>query len=160
MNARDRSVPRVLVIGVGNDYRGDDALGLEAARRLSERRLPGVLVVERSGEGAELMETWKDVPAVVLIDAVSSGVAPGTIHRLEAHAQHVPAKFFHYSTHAFSVAEAIELARVLNRLPPRMIVCGVEGKNFQAKSGLSEEVQKSLPVLLDRVVEDIQTALI
>ena len=41
---------------------------------------------------------------------VQSGAAPGTIHRLDATETPVPSRFFHYSTHAFSVAQAVELA--------------------------------------------------
>ena len=77
----------VLVIGVGNDYRGDDAVGLIVARRIREMNLPQVQVIESDGEFTRLMESWKDAESVILIDAVQSGVAPGTIHRFDANEQ-------------------------------------------------------------------------
>ena len=153
--------PRVLVVGVGNAYRSDDAVGLIAARQIAARHLPNVQVVEASGEGAALIETWRDAEVVVLIDAVHAtrGALPGTIFRFDAHVQSLPANFFHYSTHAFGVAEAIELARALNQLPPRLMVFGIEGKLFDAGVGLSIEVERAVRSVVRRVRRSIRFAL-
>lgn len=132
--------PRVLIIGVGNEYRSDDAVGLLVARRLRELTLNNARVVEESGEGARLMKSWRDVDNVILLDAVFSGAKPGTIHRFDARVQRMPRDIFRYSTHAFGVGEAIELARELDQLPPRVLVCGIEGKNFERGMRLSSEV--------------------
>lgn len=134
---------KTLVIGVGNEYRGDDAVGLIVARRIRDDSSTRVSVREESGEGAALMEAWQGVESIILIDAVQAGGAPGTIYRFEAHVEPMPTRFFHYSTHAFSVAEAIELARKLNQLPARLIVYGIEGRNFEAGIGLSPEVEQA-----------------
>ncbi|MGH8094548.1 MAG: hydrogenase maturation protease [Chthoniobacterales bacterium] len=145
-----------LVIGLGNELRGDDGAGRVVAQRLRELALPGVEVREESGEGAALVETWKNSDAVILIDAAQSGAAPGTIHRLDASRVPVPSRFFHYSTHAFSVAEAVELARALDRLPTRLILYGIEGHDFSAGEKLSPEVGAALDELLSRVRQDLQ----
>ena len=72
----------LLVIGVGNDFRGDDAAGLLAARRL--RACRGVRAVEHTKDGLSLMEHWRPADHVFVVDALSSGHAPGTIFRFEA----------------------------------------------------------------------------
>ena len=146
-----RSKPRWLVIGVGNDYRGDDAVGLAVARRIRNERLEGVTVREASGEGLALMEIWQVADSVILIDAVHSGARPGTVHRFDAGARPLPAPLFHYSTHAFGLADAIELARALNQLPSRLEVYGVEGKNFEAGAALSPEVEAAARRVSQRV---------
>ncbi|MDZ7288312.1 MAG: hydrogenase maturation protease [candidate division KSB1 bacterium] len=148
---------RILIIGIGNEYRRDDAAGLVVARRLQKVVPSHVTVIEQSGEGAALLEGWKDTEVVFLIDAVHSGAAPGTIFRFDATTQPIPTKFFHYSTHAFSVAEAIELARSLNQLPSRLIVYGIEGKNFSSGVGLSPEVDNAVPEVERRVRQEIQS---
>lgn len=150
---------RITVLGLGNEFRSDDGAGRVVARRLREATLPGVAVREESGEGAALMDAWKEADAVILVDAVQSGAAPGTIHRLDASRVPVPSRFFHYSTHAFSVAEAVELARALNQLPPRLIIYGVEGKDFAAGEKLSPEVAAAVDELLGRVRQEIQSIL-
>ena len=66
----------------------------------------------------------------MLADAVASGAAPGAVHRFDAAAAALPASFAGASTHALGLAEAIELGRVLRRLPPRLVVLGIEGAGF------------------------------
>jgi hydrogenase maturation protease len=146
-----------LIIGLGNQYRRDDAVGLVVARRLKKAAPEHVCVLEETGEGAALMESWKDADAVILIDAVRSGARPGTLHRLDAHTQPIPTGFFHYSTHAFGAAEAIELARALGQLPPHLIVYGIEGKTFEAGLGLSPEIEKAAQEVVERVLGDLDT---
>src|SRR5271165_7198320 len=116
--------PDIVVIGVGNEYRSDDGAGIAVARRLRERFPTGVTILEENGEGAALIDAWQGATRVMLVDAVRSGAPPGTIHRLDAQAAPLPAGFFHYSTHAFSVAEAVELARSLGQLPSHVTVYG------------------------------------
>ncbi|MDE1889949.1 MAG: hydrogenase maturation protease [Planctomycetota bacterium] len=147
--------PRILIIGIGNAYRGDDAVGFVVAQRLKEQTLDYVSVLEKSGDGVALMESWKNADTVILVDAVYSDVKPGTLHRFDAHAQPIPVKFFCYSTHAFSVAEAIELSRTFNQLPPHLIVYGIEGKCFEAGAGLSLEVEEAARTVVKYIQHDI-----
>ncbi len=144
---------QVLIIGVGNEFRGDDAVGLLVARR-AQSRLPRAAVLEASGEGAALMQTWAGRENVILIDAVYSGGPAGTVYRFAAATEKIPTKFFHYSTHAFSVAEAIEMARALGQLPPRLMLYGIEGGNFEAGARLSPEVERAAGEVLERVLQD------
>jgi len=148
------SQPQLLIIGIGNPFRGDDAAGLLAVRRLKSAGLILAKIVEHSGEGASLMEAWKGARAVILIDAVSSGGRPGTIYRLEPASKPLPAEMFQGSTHAFSIPQAIEMARALNELPRQVTIFGIEGKNFRAGTELSAEVNEALPELLQRVLEE------
>ena len=145
---------QILLIGVGNEYRRDDGVGRWIAQKLRAKYIPNTTITEESGEGASLMDAWKGADAVILFDAVSSGVAPGTIYRLDAHVQPIPQQFFHYSTHAFSVAEAVELSRALNQLPPRFIVYGIEGKTFASGVGLSWEVETAAQEVVERVMQE------
>lgn len=148
--------PRLLIIGVGNPYRSDDALGVLAARRLKEAGIDRSLVVEHSGEGASLMEAWNGADAVIMIDAVSSGRPPGEIFRLDPIKAPLPAQMFQSSSHAFSLPQAIEMARALGRLPARLVIFGIEGSNFQAGTELSPEVSRALPGLVQSVIEEVK----
>ena len=147
-----------LVIGLGNPFRGDDGVGRVAASRLRETKMPGVVVREETGEGAALMEAWKNAAHVILIDATQSGAAPGTIHRLDATRDAVPSRFFHYSTHTFGVAEAVELARSLNQLPPRLILFGIEGRDFSAGEKLSPQVAGAVDELVNCLRTELEGA--
>ena len=146
---------RIGVIGIGNEARGDDAVGLVVARHLRHDAQDNVTVQEVRGEGFGLLDRWQSTDAVILIDASRSGAPPGTIHRLEPLLQTIPHGLFSCSTHAFGVAEAIELARVLHQLPPRLVVYGVEGACFDIGSEMSAAVLRAVPDVVRQVRQDI-----
>src|SRR5271157_1894466 len=147
--------PNMLVIGIGNAYRSDDAAGLIAARRVRERVPECASVIEHTGDGATLMELWKDVEAVIVIDAVRSGAAPGTVSRFDAALRPLPASMFRDSTHTFGLAEAVELSRALKQLPRRLVVYGVEAKNFEAGTNLSPAIEFALQTAVERVLQEL-----
>lgn len=151
--------PRILVIGVGSQERGDDGVGLLVARAMGAKNLPNTTILEESGEGAALLEAWAGADAVILIDAVSSGAAPGTLHRFDARSERIPAIFSRFSSHAFGVAEAVELARTMNELPPRIVVFGIEGKAFEMGIGLSPEVVTAARIAVRAVAHEVRSLL-
>ena len=132
---------RYLVIGIGNPFRRDDGVGVRVAKDIAASGVKDTDIRIESGEGGSLMELWKGAERVVIIDAVRSESAPGKIHQIDAGNRHVPSEFFHYSSHAFGVAEAIELARTLGELPATVTVIGIEGKDFSSGTELSSEVE-------------------
>ena len=152
--------PRIIIIGIGNEYRRDDGAGIIVARRLRTLLSNSATILEESGEGAALIQAWQGAAWVMLVDAVRSGAPAGSIHRLDARKAPVPRGFFHYSTHAFSVAEAVELARSLNQLPPYLVVYGIEGENFAAGVGLSPPVEQAVQGVAERAAEEVRAALI
>ena len=129
------------LVGIGNRWRGDDGAGLAVAALLSERAPAGVDIVVHEREPVELIETFDGAAAVWLVDAVRSGAPPGTVHRIDASEHFLPAELFSVSTHRLGLAGAIELARALGRLPPRVIVHGIEGERFEAGEELSPAVE-------------------
>ena len=147
----------VCVIGVGNPYRGDDAVGLLIARQLAERDIQSTIVAEVGGDATELMDAMGKAPAVIIVDAMQSGTKPGTVHRFDAGTNALPDSLFRSSTHAISVGEAIELCRALNRLPRHVIVYGIEGVRFEPGSHLSSEISGVLNETMERVFNEIQT---
>lgn len=151
----DRQLPVLLVIGIGNDYRHDDAAGLLVARRLKALNIPDVRIVESDGQPPRLLELWHDASMVIVIDAVSSGAAPGTIHWFDLEQEGVPADLVQISSHGLGVAQAIELARALGRVPAKIKLFGIEGKNFEQGEGLTPEVAESLPAVVSCVRETL-----
>ena len=150
-----KNTPQLAIIGVGNPDRGDDAIGLLVARCLKEEVGDTVPIYEQNGEATALMDTWQGADGVILIDAMRSGVEPGTRRRFEVSREPLPAVFTQSSTHTFSVSEAIELSRALHTLPARMIVYGIEGKTFTLGAALSPEVEQTLPEILSQIQNDI-----
>jgi hydrogenase maturation protease len=147
---------RTVVIGVGNPKRGDDGAGVAVAERLRPRVPDGVEVVSCSEEPSRLMEAWEGAESVVLVDTVSSGSPPGTLHRFEAGEESVPARTFRSSTHAIGIADTIELARALGRLPRRVRIYGVEAGGFAPGASLTPAVDTAVAALVHAVLNDLE----
>lgn len=143
------------MIGIGNALRSDDAAGLEVARLLEGSLPESVELLQREGEPTSLIDSWEGAGAVWVVDAVSSGAEPGTIHRHDATEQELPAALFRTSTHHFGLAEAVELARALGRLPERTVVYGIEGASFRTGETLSPEVEATAARVAEAVREEV-----
>ena len=130
---------RLAVIGIGHQHRCDDAAGLEVARRLRLAHPPGVVIAQEEARPDSLLEAWSGADEALVIEAVSSGEPPGTIHRFEATTEPLPAELF--DAHTPGLPAAVELARELDRLPGRLVVYGIEGESFEPGDGLTPAVQ-------------------
>lgn len=146
------------VIGVGNPFRSDDAVGRVIVEKLREHLPEGISSLEETGDGAELLDAWSETDYVILIDAVCSGAPPGTIHRLDAREEKLPSWFSRVSTHAFGLAEAIELARAMGEMPAELIIYGIEGLDFSAGTELTPEVAEAVPKAAHLILQEIQHA--
>jgi hydrogenase maturation protease len=129
-----------LVIGVGNPDRGDDRVGRIVAQQLKTRCSTGVMVLEHDGETASLMECLSGADWAYVVDASVTGRPAGTISRFDVATAELPRHAFGCSTHGMGLAQAVELARALGRLPQRCVIYAVEGHRYGLGEMLSPEV--------------------
>jgi len=141
----------MLIIGCGNRQRSDDGAGILAAERLREL---GIEADTRIGEAADLIETWAGVDDVIVVDAVLTGAPVGTVRAWDGR-QPLASVSTTASTHGLGVAEAIELARVLKRLPTRLRIYGIEGRRFEPGVEISPEVQRAVEDVVRRIIADV-----
>lgn len=137
------------IIGCGSDDRGDDAAGLLVVRRLRDL---GMDAREHCGDGAALIESWSGQHPVILIDAVVTGGPPGELTVWDGSQAPLISGGLRSSTHAFSVGEALMLARVLGRMPPGLLIHGIEGRRFDLGCTPSPEVIAAV----ERLAQDLQ----
>ncbi|MGV1037201.1 MAG: hydrogenase maturation protease [Candidatus Nanopelagicales bacterium] len=152
------SVAEVLVIGVGNPYRRDDGVGVAVIDRLRRQQHAQIKVVEESGEPFALVTRWTGRDFVIMIDAVSSGAAPGTIQRIECShgAWQSIAPTSSASTHGLGIADAVELGVVLNRLPDRLLIFGVETADVSNGQGLTQPVAAAVDEVVADIVDEVR----
>lgn len=144
------------VLGIGNEYRGDDAAGLLVVRALrAADAAPGWDLLELSGEGAGLIDAWEERPRVVLVDAIMLADVPaGTVLRYDDPAALPPDTELRCSSHAFGVGAALALAEVLGRLPPALVLYGINGQAFAQGAAMTPAVGDAIA----RVAADIARA--
>jgi hydrogenase maturation protease len=148
-------VSGLLVVGIGNPDRGDDAIGPIVARLLAGRVAPDVVVLERSGDMVGLIEDWSGRDGVILIDAAAMVKAPGTVYRFDLLHDVLPTGLTLASTHAFGVADAVALARALGRLPGRLIIYAVEGTEFAPGAAPGAPVVAAAEPVAVRIAEEL-----
>jgi hydrogenase maturation protease len=151
---------RVLVVGIGNLYRGDDAAGPEIVRQLQASSPDGAATVMVSDDIGGLIDQWEGYELVILVDATQSGAPPGTVIRLDAKSQQIPHIFPPaLSSHGFGIGEVLELAEALDALPERLLVYGVEGQSFEIGASLSPAVAAAIPAVVERILVNVQRIL-
>jgi len=148
----------IRIIGLGNELRGDDAVGLLAARRLRQAVGISVEVIETEMAGVDLIELMKGARVVILIDAARSGQNPGIIHRLDASDSPIGVQMCPHSSHALGISDALELARTMGVLPARVIVYGIEAGDTEAGQVLSVSVAKALDEVVGLVLQECEGA--
>ncbi len=140
----------MLILGCGNADRGDDAAGWMVADRLQALGFPAR---RHEGDCLSLLDAWSGHEEVVLVDAMVSGREPGVCVVLDACAAPVERGEFRCpSSHSFGVGEAVELARMLDALPSKLLIFGIEGSSFEAGAQVSAAVAEGV----ERVVEEVQ----
>lgn len=145
-------VTHVRVIGIGNEFRQDDGAGLAVVRRLSSHAAGSFDIMEHDGEATSLLQAWEGVPAVVLVDAVRSRSAPGTIHCFDVRSAGLPKGARWSSSHSLGLSEAVALAGTLDCLPRVLIIYGIEGESFGLGRGLSSTVDRAASRVVDRLI--------
>jgi hydrogenase maturation protease len=144
-----------LLIGIGNPDRGDDGAGPAVTRRLAGR--PGLSIETNVGDTLALLDAWDGAGSVILIDAAAPAGNPGRIRRLDG-GRELPRDLALGSTHAFGLAEAVELARALGRLPGRLTIYAIEGARFDPGARLSPEVAAAVADVADRILSELPDA--
>ncbi|KUF12894.1 hydrogenase maturation protease [Streptomyces silvensis] len=155
-----RKRTHIAIIGVGNEYRHDDAVGLIVVERLRERAAerplpPGTALAACDGDPGRLISLWEGADLVLVVDAAHARPAePGRVHRVELDSARL-ARAPSSSSHGLGLGEAVELSRVLGRLPDRLVVYAVEGADNSVGTGLSHTVARAVTPVVASIEEDI-----
>ncbi len=144
----------VVVIGVGNPWRGDDGVGWAVIDRVEGALAGQAELVHATGEATELVEAWSGADLAVVVDAVRSGATAGTVHRDVGFDALTPTG--PVSSHGLGVIEAVELGRVLGRLPGRLALFGIEGRTYELGRALSGAVAAAVVQVVDQVVATVE----
>lgn len=148
--------PWAVVIGVGNEYRGDDGVGPAVAHRLEDCGIPGVAVTVSDGEPTSLLDIWTGVRLAVVIDAVRSEPAvPGRVRSTGVDLLPRPGGA---SSHSLGIQDALPLGRALGRLPGSIVVIAVDVACVDPGVGLSESVAAAVPLAAEAVVQELRRA--
>lgn len=156
---------RLLIAGVGNLLRGDDGFGVILAQRLmaDPPQIAGAVttIIETGIGGIHLVqELLTGYDALVVLDAVERGGAPGTLYVLEPERADPEAwavearRDFFADTHYAEPSRALALAEAIGAQPPRVLIIGC-----QIRVDSIEHLLQDLTPAVARAVDDIEMRL-
>ncbi len=156
-------VPKILIAGVGNELRQDDAFGVTLAQKLhAEASLPpSVKVMEIGSAGIHLVQQLFDkYDVLILLDIVKWGGAAGTIHFKEAEVKDIAQlptdekNDFLADMHYINPLKALMMAKALKVLPKQVLFLGCESEEHEEIGiGVSAAVEAALPLAFKKVTD-------
>jgi len=153
--------PKILIAGVGNELRQDDAFGVLLAQKLQEEAFfpSSVRVMEIGSAGIHLVQQLFDgYDVLILLDIVKWGGSAGTIHFKEVDVKDISQlppdekNEFLADMHYINPLKALMMAKAINVLPKQVIFLGCESEEHEEIGiGVSAAVEAALPLAFDRV---------
>jgi hydrogenase maturation protease len=146
----------ILVLGIGNLVMSDDGIGVRVVQQLAERyRFPaGVTVLDGGTLGLDLLPRLEGVARLLVVDAVETGRAPGTLVRLAG--DDVPIVLeTKLSPHQMGLKDLLAVAMLQGFAPQEMVLWGVQPERIEMSMELSPVVAAQLETLVEKVLAEL-----
>lgn len=148
----------LIIIGIGNPFRGDDGVGWAVVDSLKTKIGEGLNVQRSRGDISELLEAFTRYSTVYLVDACCMKAPVGLWDRIDVLKTSLPLDNKQTSTHGFNLSQVIDIAKALNQLPSKLIIYVVNGGSYEIGERLSSAVEKAIEDVVQMILteEDIQ----
>lgn len=152
----------IVIIGVGNITRSDDGLGPLCISKLAKDSevLEGADVYDAGLKAFQILECLDGRKKAIIIDAISKGAEPGTIHRYDfllnemEQDDEIPV-----TMHDFTFFETIQIGKEIYDLPEKYVILGMEPKSLELGLDLSREVEYGIPGLIEMVKKELEAGI-
>ena len=146
---------RIVVLGLGNLMRTDDAVGMLALQQLrADARVPNsVSLVDGGTLGLDLLYPLDGATHLLALDAIDTGTTPGTLLRFadDEIADLPVAK----SVHLLGFSDLIGAMRLTGSAPVEIVVLGVQPARIAWGTQPTPTVEAALPRLMESAVAQI-----
>jgi hydrogenase maturation protease len=130
---------KILLIGIGNNCRGDDGLGWKFVELVEAMGLDFINCEFRYQLQVEDAALISEYDVVYFVDASYESLMDGfTVRPCEASTQE------HFSTHVQSPEAIVGLANQLYKKSPKAHVLAIGGESWELETNLSETAKKNL----------------
>lgn len=151
------ATPEITVLGIGNIILQDEGFGVRVAEVLdAQYDFPNnVQIIDGGTLGMELMRFLVGTKKLLILDSINGGAEPGTTFRFEDKAvmEHFNDKL---SAHEVGIQDVLAFLSVTGKAIPNVVVIGAQPYCLEAGVGLTPEMEKLLPVLVDSAVKELQ----
>ncbi len=144
---------KILLIGIGNSGRGDDALGwlfLDEVKKRYGNKFDYEYRYQLQIEDAELIAHYHTVYFVdASIDIKDNPYGIKPVKPVEIH---------HFTSHELPPETILYLCQTVYNQKPAVKLIGIFGKNFELKIGLSKEAKVNLNKCIEAFFEMVKVA--
>jgi hydrogenase maturation protease len=135
----------------------DDGIGIRVIQQLADnyRFPPDVTVFDGGTLGLDLLPQLEGVDRLLIVDAVETGKAPGSLVRLTG-ADVQPVMETKLSPHQMGLKDLLAVASLQGINPPEMVLLGVQPQDIELGMDLSPPVAARLDELVTRVLRELE----
>ena len=147
---------KTLILGLGNILLGDEGVGVRVAEQFISQPLPdSVEVIDGGTAGYELLTFLEGREKVIIVDAIKTEDKPGSVYKVDLSILDEDSTM-HLSLHQIGLKNIFKMASLME-IHPEVILVGIVPKDYQSYHiGLSKEVEKSIPLVIEAVVQEIE----
>ncbi len=140
---------------MGNLLYKDEGIGIHLIRELEKMKLPPNLELIDGGVGSlDILLSLENIDKLIIIDALKGGGAPATVYRIDYQELEAEIDFNNLSLHQLSLLEVLSLIKKLGKLPPKVLIIGVEPKEISPGLNLTSRLKEKLPYILGVILKE------
>ena len=147
----------ILILGLGNILLGDEGVGVRVIEQLFSHPLPDEIeVIDGGTAGYELINFFEGKEKVIIVDAVKTDDTPGSVYKMDLSIVQED-ETVQLSLHQIGLKNVFKMASMMD-LNPEVTLIGIVPKDYQDYNiGLSEEVEKAIPLAIETVLKEIES---
>ena len=147
----------ILILGLGNILLGDEGVGVRVIEQLFSHPLPDEIeVIDGGTAGYELINFFEGKEKVIIVDAVKTDDTPGSVYKMDLSVVQED-ETVQLSLHQIGLKNVFKMASMMD-LNPEVTLIGIVPKDYQDYNiGLSEEVEKAIPLAIETVLKEIES---
>lgn len=142
-----------LVLGLGNVLLADEGVGVHAVRELNLRGLPkGVSALDIGISVLDALADIVEAKNIIIVEALKAGGPAGTVHRFDCQGCADIKRLA--SIHSYELSRALSIAN--RKIPPKIVVIGIEPHTINWSLELSPELEALLPQVIKVIESEIE----
>ena len=147
----------ILILGLGNILLGDEGVGVRVIEQLFSHPFPDEIeVIDGGTAGYELINFFEGKEKVIIVDAVKTDDTPGSVYKMDLSIVQED-ETVQLSLHQIGLKNVFKMASMMD-LNPEVTLIGIVPKDYQDYNiGLSEEVEKAIPLAIETVLKEIES---
>jgi hydrogenase maturation protease len=147
---------KITVLGIGNILLRDEGVGVRTIEHLRQRTLPAAVELVDGGTATfDLFPLFAETDHLVVIDAVTGGMEPGTIYRLQPK-DLVPQRQTAITPHDLGLLDSLIAALRIGERPRSVVIFGIEPKEIDWGMELTPEIEAVIPRIADLVLAEVE----